>query len=112
MESEPIVAMSNEKPIKITTAIAPYASLYMRDDLIIIYRYVKIIRITNAYVNIKCSLYHRLSLLNTTLIFSAFMDSISKILLVQVFSISIYVSSTANIMEAACTPLNVFTAPV
>ena len=25
MESEPIVAMSNEKPIKITTAIAPYA---------------------------------------------------------------------------------------
>ena len=112
MESEPIVAMSNEKPIRITTAIASYASLYMRDDLIIIYRYVKIIRITNAYVNIKCSLYHRLSLLNTTLIFSAFMDSISKILLVQVFSISIYVSSTANIMEAACTPLNVFIAPV
>ena len=59
MESEPIVAMSNAKQIKITTAIAPYASLYMRDDLIIIYRYVKIIRITNAYVNIKCSLYHR-----------------------------------------------------
>ena len=61
MESEPIVATSNEKPIKITIAIAPYASLYMRDDLIIINKYVKITRITNAYVNMKCSLYHRLS---------------------------------------------------
>ena len=48
MESEPIVAISNETPIIITTAIATYAFLYMRDDLIIIHRYVKTIRITNA----------------------------------------------------------------
>ena len=46
--SEPIVAISNETPIIITIAIAPYAFLYMRDDLININRYVKIIIIANA----------------------------------------------------------------
>ena len=35
MESEPIVAMSNEKPIRITTAIAPYASqMCIRDSIV------------------------------------------------------------------------------
>ena len=48
MVSEPIVAISNETPIIITAAIAPYASLYRRDDLININRYVKIIIIANA----------------------------------------------------------------